>query len=83
MENETLAGKLTAASDWLAVPTREMMVTLQEEEERMTRYQEEMLTRVMELHQVIRTRSSKLTLVQGTGCNNRLSQNLGSRGETR
>ena len=30
-----------------------MMVTLQEEEERMTRYQEEMLTRVMELHQVI------------------------------
>ena len=29
------------------------MVTLQEEEERMTRYQEEMLTRVMELHQVI------------------------------
>ena len=29
------------------------MVTLQEEEERMPRYQEEMLTRVMELHQVI------------------------------
>ena len=36
------------------------MVTLQEEEERMTRYQEEMLTRVMELHQVIRARSSSL-----------------------
>ena len=58
-----------------------MMVTLQEEEERMTRYQEEMLTRVMELHQVIRSQLDPL--VQGTGCNNRLSQNLGSRGETR
>ena len=32
-----------------------MMVTFQEEEERMTQYQEEMLTRVMELHQVTRT----------------------------
>ena len=70
-----------AASDWPS-QHREMMVTLQEEEERMTRYQEEMLTRVMELHQVIRTRSSKQTPVQGTGCNNRLPQNLGSGGET-
>ena len=34
-----------------------MMLALQEEEERMTRYQEEMLTRVMELHQVTRTPS--------------------------
>ena len=30
-----------------------MILVPQEEEERMTRYQEEMLTRVMELHQVI------------------------------
>ena len=41
-----------------------MMVTLQEEEERMTRYQEEMLTRVMELHQVIQ--NSKKTLLPST-----------------